>query len=421
VKGAASIVLSRRRLATIVVAALALAGCSSTANAPDAPLPVVVPAAATAGAGSAPRSAPLSARALAVTPLCPAPSTALGSAQCTGLLRADVVANPTSVLPFASLPGLHPSDLLAAYGLTADVSRGGGQTIAVVVAYDDPLLPVDLAVYRAEFGLPDCSASNGCLSAVFAQGTRPAVVSSWAAEAELDVEMVSAICPNCKILVSEAASDRIGDLAAAAGAAVDAGATVVSNSYAIAEDPSLLQYDHFYAAPHVPMTAGAGDGGFGAMYPASSRHVTAVGGTTLTMNGGSVASETVWGSTGAGCSRIVAKPSWQHDPGCPMRTVNDVTVVGDPATGVAAFVTAFGGWTVFGGTSVGAPIVASMYALAGNQATVFGVGHLYDHRSQFHFITGASSTPCSPLYLCTAAERYSGVAGLGTPFGLQAF
>jgi hypothetical protein len=33
------------------------------------------------------------------------------------------------------------------------------------------------------------------------------------------------------------------------------------------------------------------------------------------------------GASGSGCSAYVAKPSWQHDPHCPGRTVADVSAL----------------------------------------------------------------------------------------------
>jgi subtilase family serine protease len=111
--------------------------------------------------------------------------------------------------------------------------------------------------------------------------------------------------------------------------------------------------------------------GYGVEFPASSQYVTAVGGTSLNRDSSARGwSETVWSGSGSGCSAYVSKPSWQTDGGCSRRTVADVSAVADPYTGVAVYDTfRTSGWLVFGGTSVASPIVAGVYALAGNTAT----------------------------------------------------
>ncbi len=354
------------------------------------------------------RAKPSSARAMAVTPLCPVAGVGPDIATCNSELRTDITANPNPLVWLTTLPGYHPADLRAAYGVTqASATNGAGQTVAVVVANHNPLIELDLAVYRFEFGMAPCTRLNGCLKVVTESGTPLNLSPTWAAESDLDVEMVSAICPKCHIIVSEARSTQIGDLAQATGAAVTAGATVVSNSYATTEDPTSLAYDHYYNAPGVPMTAGGGDNGYGASYPASSQFVTAVGGTTLNMSGSTVTSETAWSSSGGGCSTMVAKPAWQTDSLCSTRSTNDVAVVGDPATGVAVWSTPFGGWNILGGTSVGTPIVASLYALAANGGSTSGPASLYAQPNAFRSVSLSGAN--------------AGVVGLGAPAGLGAF
>jgi subtilase family serine protease len=397
------------------VVSLSIIGCSGS-PAPSIPAvgsgsqaAVTQPVAAQTTTLAAKRVKPQSARAMAVTPLCPIAGVGPDIATCNSELRTDITANPNPLVWLTTLPGLHPADLRAAYGVTdAAATNGAGQTVAVVVANHNPLLDLDLAVYRFQFGMDPCTRLNGCLKVVMESGTPLNLVPAWSAESDLDVEMVSAICPKCRIIVSEARSAQIGDLAEATGAAVAAGATVVSNSYATTEDPTSLAYDHYYNAPGIPMTAGGGDNGYGASYPASSQYVTAVGGTTLGMSGSSVTSESVWSSSGGGCSAMVAKPSWQTDSACSTRATNDVAVVGDPATGVAVWLTAFGGWNILGGTSVGTPIVASLYALAGNGATSAGPAALYAKPNAFRSVSDGSGS-------------FAGAAGLGAPTGLGAF
>ncbi|MBV9333414.1 MAG: hypothetical protein JO146_05355, partial [Candidatus Eremiobacteraeota bacterium] len=151
-----------------------------------------------------------------------------GYARCLAWLRTDIAGTIRPDTP----GGYAPSDLQRAYELTTDsATRGGGETVAIVDAYDNPNVAKDLTVYRKQYGLAPCSVSNGCFSKQkYTAHTNP----GWAGEEALDVEMVSAICPNCKILLVEAASARIGDLSAAEKYAV-AHARYVSNSWGGAE------------------------------------------------------------------------------------------------------------------------------------------------------------------------------------------
>jgi len=308
--------------------------------------------------------------------------------------------------PVSKLPGLHPADLQSAYALPS-ASAGTGQTIGIVVAYDDPSLEADLAVYRAAFGLGACTSANGCFKKVKPGGLLAALLSGnqgWGQEASLDVDIASAVCPKCKILVVEASSDAPSALLAAAKTAVADGATVVSNSYSVAETRS--ENDASYAIG-VPFVFGAGDAGPHAEWPAASSHVIAVGGTSLARDGSARGwSETVWAPSGGGCSAYVPKPAWQPADGCTTRTMNDVSAFADPNPGVAvydSYLSSKPGWRTYGGTSVAAPIVAGAIALAGN---------------------GSSLTTAAPLYANAAslnrvgAGGYAPQAGNGSPKGI---
>jgi subtilase family serine protease len=374
-------------------------------------------------------------------------------AQCHSQWRSDIAANPNPATLPSEILGYQPKDLQAAYDVASQAaSQGGSQTIAVVVAYHDPDMQSALNTYRSTFGLAPCvettssglvggllstvttvvtGSSTGCLTELWANGnangkseadtsSAPAFNEGWAIEEELDVEMVSAICPNCKIIVSESQDATLQNLAKAVTAAVSQHATEVSNSYTAPEASGLSQYDGAYQHNGVPMTAAAGDMGYGAGYPATVPTVTAVGGASL-VNSAGTWGEAIWPGTGSGCSGFEKKPSWQSDTGCPYRTVNDLAVVGDPATGVAAFVSYAGGWTVFGGTSVGAPLVAGLYALAGNGAQIDDTSILYQHAGSFAPVTGRSNGTCYPNYLCAGGPGYDGPSGLGMPIGLTAF
>ncbi len=275
--------------------------------------------------------------------------------------------------------------------------------MAVVDAYDQPNAESDLAAYRSQFGLPACTTANGCFRKVNQSGgtSYPPANSGWGLEIALDLEMVSAICPNCHILLVEASSASFADLGTAVNRAVTLGAVAVSNSYGGGDSSSDSTLDAaYYNHPGVAITASSGDSGYGVEYPAASPYVVAVGGTTLTQGGGARGwTESAWSGAGSGCSAYESKPAWQTDSGCAAgRTVADVSAVADPNTGVAVYDTyGYGGWLVVGGTSASSPIIASTYALAGTPASPAPIrratctpparAHLYD-------VTSGSNGSC---------------------------
>ncbi|WP_086020359.1 MULTISPECIES: peptidase S8 [unclassified Streptomyces] len=339
----------------------------------------------------------------------------------------------------ASTPsGYGPADLQAAYGLTsAAAANGTGETIAVVDAYDDPNAEADLAKYRSNYGLSACTTANGCFKKVSQTGSTtslPRADSGWAEEISLDLDMASAVCPKCSILLVEAKSATMANLGTAVNRAVTLGAKYVSNSYGGSESSSDSSYDSsYFNHPGVAITVSAGDEGYGAEYPAASRYVTAVGGTALTKATSTTRgwTESVWRTsstegTGSGCSAYDTKPTWQTDTGCAKRTIADVAAVADPATGVSVYdsygITA--GWYTFGGTSASSPIIAAVYALGGTPSsgsypakfpyTVAGTSALND-------VTSGNNGSCSGSYLCTATTGYDGPTGWGTPQGVSGF
>src|SRR6266567_8812161 len=176
----------------------------------------------------------------------------------------------------------------------------------------------------------------------------------------------------------------------------------------------------------VPITFSSGDGGYGVEYPAASQYVTAVGGTTLTLNANNTYnSETVWSGTGSGCSAYEPKATWQKDIGCVRRTVADVAADADPNTGAAVYdsVRYQGqlGWFQVGGTSLASPLIAAVYALAGNAGSTTDGSYSYSHTSSLHDVTSGSNGSCGGSYLCTGKVGYDGPTGNGTPNGTSAF
>jgi subtilase family serine protease len=320
--------------------------------------------------------------------------------------------------------GLNPVDLRSAYKLTTATTAGTGKTIAIVDAFDDPNAAANLGVYRAEFGIPACTTTTGCFRKVDQSGgtAYPAANASWGQEISLDLDMASAICPNCKILLVEARTSSIVNLGTAVNTAARLGANVISNSYGGGEFSSEASYETaYYHHPGIAVVASSGDAGYGVQFPAASRYVTAVGGTTLTRATNARGwTETAWSGAGSGCSAYEPKPTWQHDTGCARRTVADVSADADPRTGVSVYDTyPSGGWLKFGGTSVAAPIIGGVYALGGTTVT-FG-SNPYAHPTGLFDVVGGSNGSCGGSYLCTAVAGYDGPTGLGTPNGATAF
>ena len=343
--------------------------------------------------------------------------------------------------------GYSPEDLREAYGRPPEqlpsTTAGKGQKVAVVDARDDPNAEADLAVYRSHYGLPACTTANGCFEKVDQSGrpTPPNESPEWAEEISLDLDMVSAICPNCHILLVEANTPSSENLAVAEQTAVDLGATEISNSYgspAGQEPPEVAAYDH----PGIPITVAAGDEGYGVEVPADNPHVIAVGGTTLVPESNKRGwKETVWYGTetnakgevevfgtGSGCS-TEPKPTWQTDP-CAGRTNNDIAVVGDQNTPVSTYDSfhpnpkkeEVGPWMLEGGTSVGAPLVAAAMALSSSYTRSFDGAHALYVDSQlnkeaFNDVTVGKNYEKCTSYLCEAKIGYDGPSGLGTLSG----
>jgi subtilase family serine protease len=344
----------------------------------------------------------------------PAPA---GFARCIALVRTDT--SGASLMANSGAYG--PADLQAAYALPSNFG-GKGQTVAIVDAMNDPTAATDLAKYRAIYHLSACTTANKCFTKVNESGSAigpfPANDTGWAQEISLDIDMVSAICPNCHILLVEAKTASFTDLATAVDTAARLGANAVSNSYGGGEFSSETAWQSHFNHPGVMITASSGDSGYGPQFPAASRYVTAVGGTSLIRVGSSF-TESVWSGAGSGCSAFVTKPSWQTDKGCPRRAIADVSAVADPNTGVVVVYN--GGSYIFGGTSVSSPIIASVYALAGNAHSLVYATSLYTHPASLHDITSGSNGNCSPLYLCRGLPGFDGPTGNGTPKGIGAF
>ncbi len=349
-----------------------------------------------------------------------------GTARCHAHVVTDVHGNPMNgkANPNASVPsGYGPSDLRSAYNIS---SSGSSTTIAIVDAYGYSSAETDLATYRTQYGLPACTTANGCFKKLNQSGQQsnyPRNNTGWSQESALDLDMASAMCPNCKLVLVEATSTSYANLGTAVRtAAAQPGVTVISNSYGGSES-GTSGYESYYNQPGKAVTVSTGDSGYGVQFPASSPHVIAVGGTHLVRASNSRGwTETAWTAGGSGCSTVYAKPSFQTDALCTKRMEADVSAIGDPNTGVAVYGPTSGtrsGWMVFGGTSVAAPLIGGIYGNTGHSPT--GAATIYANKSLLNDVTSGSNGSCGGTYFCTAGTGYDGPTGNGTPNGTGPF
>jgi subtilase family serine protease len=355
-----------------------------------------------------------------------------GYAACQAIRHDTVDAAGNAVSPDAGATrnvtpaGYGPADIQSAYKLAGTASTG--KTVAIVDAYDAPTAEADLGVYRAQYGLPACTTANGCFRKVSQTGSAalPAANGGWAQEISLDLDMVSATCGDCHILLVEATTPSFANLAAAVNwAAKQPGVVAISNSYGGSDSSS---YASSYNHAGIAVTASTGDSGYGAQSPASLPGVVAVGGTSLSKAGTARGwTESAWNGAGSGCSRFNAKPAYQTTATkCTRKAMADVSAVADPNTGVAVYDSyayqGASGWMVFGGTSASSPIIASVYALAHNLGANAAAGAtLWQHPGSLFDVTSGSNGTCSTKLWCTSVAGWDGPTGLGTPNGLGAF
>ncbi|HUO08925.1 MAG TPA: proprotein convertase P-domain-containing protein [Phycisphaerae bacterium] len=344
-----------------------------------------------------------------------------------------------------SVSGLSPAQILHAYGFDQvpwALSNGGaGQTIAIVDAYDDPNAFSDLQQFDAQFGLPDPPsfkrvAQDGSTNYP-PKDPAGAGNGSWELEESLDVEWAHAIAPAASIVLIETNDNSFDNLLTAGVglARTLPGVSVVSMSFGGGEFVSELTYDSLFTTPtgHTNITylAATGDHGSPATYPAFSSKVVAVGATSLQLTGsGDYSSESAWSGSGGGYSFSVAQPTYQKGivaaSSVTRRTVPDVSMVGDPGTGLAVYDSydyPNSPWRVVGGTSASTPIWAGLIAIADQGRAMLSEGTLDGYTqtlpalyslpaSDFHDVT-TGTTNGSPQY--TATSGYDMATGRGTP------
>jgi subtilase family serine protease len=258
----------------------------------------------------------------------------------------------------------------------------------------------------------------------------PAGNVGWGQEIALDLDMASAVCPECAIVLVEGNSSSLSDLGAAVTTAAGrAGVVAISNSYGTSREYYTTSAAAPYNQPGKAVTVSSGDSGYGISFPDNLSTIVAVGGTSLTFSGG-LPSEKAWSKAGSGCSAYVSKPTFQvgvvSSSICKNRASADISAVADPAHGVAVYdsygSTGDANWYVFGGTSVSAPIIAGMFALAAwSPAGPDAMTTLYTNRASLTDITSGANGRCKVTALCTSVAGWDGPTGLGVPRSTAAF
>lgn len=428
--------LSRASVVFLVVVGSMASCCAVPALATESPSSLSARVLSKGGAAHSVHARDFSPKPSTTEPYAACKAPAPHQAQCLSIIvppgaqrTSPLNAPPSALAPGASpalegsgeLGGYSPADLQSAYKVSS--TGGSGRTVAIVDAYDDPNAEADLKTYRSHYGLSECTSANGCFNKVNQKGEKgsyPAANYEWAAEISLDLDMASAMCAECHILLVEAKTNDTEDLGTAENEAATLGVVAISNSWGASESSEETTYDHFFEHSGIAITVAAGDEGYGVDYPAAAKSVISVGGTILGREEGGTRGwyEIAWEGSGGGCSAYESKPSWQTDWGCAGRTDNDTAAVASPKTPVSVYDSYGGaeGWLDLGGTSVAAPLVAGIEAHAGSTVRSEGAKAFYKHKL-FDIAEGANGE-CYDRYLCTTKEGYDGPTGWGSPDGL---
>lgn len=306
--------------------------------------------------------------------------------------------------------GYDVANFTTAYGMTNAYKKGlngAGQTIVIVDAYAQPTILTDANTFSQLNGLPLLTSSN--FQIIYPEGQPTTTNETSTEETSLDVEWAHAMAPGAKIdLVLAPSLTFPGVEAAVYYAIVNQLGSVISNSYGAPEallDAQDLAIENelseLGAGFGISVNYATGDYGDNvAAYgvktvdsPADSPYSTAVGGTTLAINSQNrMEFQTGWGNnitlidengplyppqndgfyagSGGGESAVFAKPAWQAKLPGSGRELPDVSLDGDPFTGVE-FIVTLGGVQdvgVAGGTSLSCPAFSAIWAIANQRA-----------------------------------------------------
>ena len=342
--------------------------------------------------------------------------------------KSSVLVDASGAIVATALPaGIGATDIQKAYNV--DVTLGSGQTVAVVDAYGYTDIESDLAVYRSTYGLPPCTIASGCLTVVNDNGeTTPlpaegsdADAQGWIGETAFDVDMVSAGCPMCKIVVVEAGAPGNAGLDIGQTAAVKLKVGTISDSWGGPEDPTSPGEEGSFNNAGIGTFVSSGDDGYNnggslPQYPSTSAFVISVGGTTMTVDTTQARGwgEVAWTDGGSSCSTIIAKPSYQpSQAACAMRAASDLSAAADGGSqGIANYVAKQNGWSQADGTSAASPITAAVFAGAGHGDAV--PAFIYKHPDAFNDVVMGINGGCASN-LCDAGAGWDGPTGVGTP------
>lgn len=335
-----------------------------------------------------------------------------------------------------------PPQVAAAYNFPTGVD-GTGETIALI-ELGGGYAPSDLTTYFGNLGLPVPKVSSESVDG--ATNAPTGDPNSADGEVGLDIEVAGAIAPGANIVVYFGPNTDQGFLDAITTAIHDTTnnpsiisiswggpesswtAQALTNFDAAFADAATLGISVCVAAGDNGSTDGVTDGNAHVDFPASSPHVLACGGTSLTISGTGIGSETVWndgaqgGATGGGVSDSFPLPTWQQKAGVPPsvnasanvgRGVPDVAGDADPQTGYNTTVDGQSG--VVGGTSAVAPLWASLVALINQHA---GLKLGFFNPQLYAQATGAlNDITVGNNGAYTAGPGWDACTGLGSPNG----
>ncbi len=371
--------------------------------------------------------------------------------------------------------GYSARDLTSAYGLTK-AAKGSG-TIALIETGTYPTLDSDLSIYRHFNGLPECTADSGCLRVVNRTGGSKLEKTpsddelrfgeeEVAVETALDVDMASAACPACKILVVTLpikdafypdtvaqGNAQYRDFATGVQTAVRLKAKTVSLSYGlpITEYAETGARAAAFKQSGVAIYASSGDSGVSdgtgngdpyaylppGIWPQNLQTVISAGGTSLYQSADKTWSQAAWQGAGSFCAYdlkpAVGQPKSVSNACYGSRAASDISAVADPFTGVSvydSYAPASGfpyGFLMVGGTSASAPFLAGVNARAGVAKGTIGPNAVYHAKAGtlVDITVGGNAPPglcpSGHIQLCNSGKGWDGPTGMGTPKGLGAF
>ncbi len=346
-----------------------------------------------------------------------------------GTAHAAVSLNLNQV-PFqgSSCSFLSPQQIQSAYGFNQLYNtgiNGSRQSIAIIDAYGDPNLQVDINSFDYQYGLSPLTVGSNLIVKT-PLGTPTSHFNNWTAETALDVEVAHSLAPGAKIYLVLAPNES--SLFNAINYTVNnLPVNTISISWGSSElgysSSSINYFNSIFSAAEqkgINMFVATGDSGaynsansLNVNFPASSPNVVAVGGTTLSVSSsGLYGGEVGWNGSGGGQSQFFPRPSFQPSLSN-YRMIPDVAFnAGNPIC-IVVNQSARG----YYGTSVAAPSWAAIDALINQKVggdKAFLLPNLYKTYSSYGQLAFNNITSgCNGQYC--ADGSYNEVTGLGSP------